>query len=142
MAKSRVEKNKSLYEELELESFELEDITSEPKKVEVKKEETKVENVKKQEIVPVKEEKKNISFNHDISNEDFKSYLNLKKGVTKPRRIELPEGFADKTTPYFPRRRINYSNKPKNIAEEIEGLSPELKAFIFSGAFDRKNFDK
>lgn len=59
MAKSRVEKNKSLYEELELESFELEDITSEPKKVEVKKAEPKVEVTKKQEIVPVKEEKKN-----------------------------------------------------------------------------------
>lgn len=61
MAKSRVEKNKSLYNELELESFELEDIT-ETKKVELVKEEIVKKEVKiekKQEIVPVSKKKKN-----------------------------------------------------------------------------------
>lgn len=53
MAKSRVQKNKQLYEEIELESFEVEDVTqvSQP----IKKEEPV--KVVKQEIVPVKEKK-------------------------------------------------------------------------------------
>lgn len=63
MAKSRVEKNKSLYDELEMESFELEDIgTPKSEKSEKKALPTKVEkkeNTKKQELVPVKKEKKN-----------------------------------------------------------------------------------
>ena len=52
MAKSRVEKNKKLYDEIELESFELEDIGESSKKTPKKEQ-------KKQEIVPVKKEKKN-----------------------------------------------------------------------------------
>lgn len=56
MAKSRVEKNKKLYEEIELESFDIEDITEkkEPKQ-EVKEE---IVPVEKQELVPIKEKKK------------------------------------------------------------------------------------
>lgn len=59
MAKSRVEKNKALYEELELESFELEDIT-ETKKADTVKEE-KIEEIKeeKQEVLPIVKKKKN-----------------------------------------------------------------------------------
>ena len=68
MAKSRVEKNKKLYEEIELESFEIKDIAGEEEiKQEVKQEsrpESKPEPkkelvvVKRQNIVPVKETKK------------------------------------------------------------------------------------
>lgn len=62
MAKSRVEKNKSLYEEIELNSFEIEDISDDVKDEPVKEaiKEPVVEQPKKQEIVPVaKREKKN-----------------------------------------------------------------------------------
>lgn len=59
MAKSRVEKNKALYDELELEPFELEDISAESKKVEIKKEEKK-EVIKKNEVVPLKEKKSEV----------------------------------------------------------------------------------
>ena len=76
MAKSRVEKNKKLYDELEKDDFELEDISEVKKEVkeeikpEIKIEEVIVENKepekklpvkkeeKKRELVPVKEEKK------------------------------------------------------------------------------------
>ena len=62
MAKSRVEKNKKLYEEIELESFEIDDITVQEKKPVIKEEKKEVKEelipVKQQEIVPVKETKK------------------------------------------------------------------------------------
>ena len=70
MAKSRVEKNKALYEELELESFELEDLSEikkeqpieEPKEEEIVVEEAKQEvmvvNEKKNEVAVVKEKSK------------------------------------------------------------------------------------
>lgn len=72
MAKSRVEKNKSLYEELELESFELEDISE--TKIEDKVEEVK-EVVKKQEIVPVSKKEKHavvkVEKTKSIEDDDF-----------------------------------------------------------------------
>lgn len=107
---------------------------------ELKKEEQKAEEVKPQEVK--KEEKNNLSFDSDISTDEFKSYLDRKKDITKPKRIELPEGFKDMTSPYRPRRRVRMEKKPENIVEEIQSLSPELKALIFSGALDRKSFDK
>lgn len=64
MAKSRVEKNKALYEELELESFELEDISEIKKEQPVEEkeevEETIIEEAK-QEVVVVKEKKNEIA---------------------------------------------------------------------------------
>lgn len=82
MAKSRVEKNKSLYDELESEEFELEDISS--SKVEKKEKEQlpvkveKQEKVKKHEVVPVKKrelikvsEKKKKKKKNIIDDEDF-----------------------------------------------------------------------
>ena len=86
--------------------------------------------------------KKTIISNNDFSTDDFKSYLNVKNNLSKPKRIELPEDFADKTMPYFARRRSNVVEKPRNIMEEIQNLSPELKALLFTGVFDRKNLDK
>ena len=61
MAKSRVQKNKQLYEEIELESFEVEDVTQISKQEiikeePVKKQEEPVKEVK-QELVPVKQKK-------------------------------------------------------------------------------------
>ena len=60
MAKSRVEKNKALYEELELESFELEDI-SEIKKEPVEEVKEEVVEEVKQEIVVVEEKKNEVA---------------------------------------------------------------------------------
>lgn len=62
MAKSRVEKNKTLYEEIELNSLEIEDISDEVKTEEVKEvvKEPLNETTKKKEMLPtVKKEKKN-----------------------------------------------------------------------------------
>jgi len=59
MAKSRVEKNKSLYETLEKEDFDLVDITEEKKTVDKEKAKEVVVKEKKQEIVPVAKPKKN-----------------------------------------------------------------------------------
>ena len=75
MAKSRVEKNKKLYEEIELESFEIEDVSLQEEKKPQKKE---LVPVKKQEMVPVKEEKKlpvvekkKIEIKQEVKQDDF-----------------------------------------------------------------------
>lgn len=108
------------------------------KKEELKSEE-KAETVEKP---AVEKKSESIFAKNDFSSDDFRSYLNYKqKNITKPSRVELPQGFVDRTEPYIPRRRRREDSKPKTVAEEIRSLSPELKALIFTGALDKKNFD-
>lgn len=75
----------------------------------------------------------------DITDQDFKSYLSRRKNISKPNRINLPNDFKDRTMPYS-RRRVKQDSKPKNVAEEIQNLSPKLKAILLSRALDRKDF--
>lgn len=99
---------------------------------------------KKEEVVEnVEPKKENIKFsNSEISKDEFKSYLELKKNnITKPRRVELPNDFKDMTLPYSSRRRVKEDKKPQSVAEEIKNLSPELKTMLIAGVLDRKNFD-
>ena len=119
------------------------------KKEKVQKETKTYEELKQEEkqndtIVeekPVKE--KRVFQTTDFTSEDFQNYLKHKNETTsKPQKIEHNLNFMDNTTDYIPtRRKLKLENKPKNIAEEIKSLSPELKALIISGALDKKNFD-
>jgi len=105
------------------------------KKEETPKEETKLEEKKENKSLPK-------ITNTEFDSNDFKSYLKRKQQTTsKPMRVDLPEDFEYKTMPYLPRRRRREDLKPKTVAEEIRSLSPELKALIFTGALDKKNFD-
>ena len=80
--------------------------------------------------------------NSEFSAEDFRGYLNHRQSnMTKPSRVDLPEGFIDRTEPFVRKRPKKDENKPQTVAEEIKSLSPELKALIFTGALDKKNFD-
>ncbi len=106
---------------------------------EMKKEETPKEEVKPE---PAKEKKAPKFESTDFGPNDFRSYLNHKQQTTtKPTRVNLPDGFQDKTMPYMPRRGRALRSKSKTVAEEIRSLSPELKALIFTGALDKKKFD-
>lgn len=88
------------------------------------------------------EEKKIETISNEISTDEFEDYIARKKqNLTKPQRIELPKDFIDRTSPYLPRRRDFREQKPKNVAEEIKGLSPELKAMLIAGVLDKKDFD-
>ncbi len=78
----------------------------------------------------------------EISTEDFKNYLNRRQPTTKPSKMELSEDFVDRTSPYFPRRMRRSVQKPKNVAEEIKNLSPELKAMLIAGVLDKKDYDE
>ena len=53
----------------------------------------------------------------------------------------MPKDFMSRTMPYIPNRKSSRVEKPKNITEEIQNLSPELKALIIAGVLDPKNFD-
>lgn len=125
--KSKKEKKSELktYEELKKEETKEEPKTQEQSKVELekKKEPSKVATT-------------------EISTDDFSSYLKRRKNPTKPSRIELPKDFLDRTSPYAHRRKQKEEQKPKNVAEEIRLLSPELKALLIAGVLDPKNFDK
>ncbi len=123
-----------------------------PKKIKKAKEKNKkpaaiktLEEIKKEErIIEPKEiepEKKEYIPKSEISTDEFKSYLQKRKPTSRPSRVELPKGFNDMTMPYIPRRRAKRDNKPKSLTEEIQNLSPELKALIIAGVLDPKNFD-
>ncbi len=78
---------------------------------------------------------------NEISTDDFQNYIERKKqDISKPKRIELPSDFKDMSMPYMPRRRSR-SQKPKNVAEEIKSLSPELKAMLIAGVLDKRDYD-
>lgn len=121
-----------------------------PKKIKGKKEEKKVVEAKP-EIKEVKEEVKKEEkpiektvrpIETSFSADDFKGYLQERQNnSSKPKRVELPRDFVDRTEDYFPRRRRVRQEKPKTVAEEIKSLSPELKALIISGVLDKKDFD-
>jgi len=119
-----------------------------PKKLKKEKAAEKVEtktlkDIKQEEPKPVVEEKKiepKKVASSEISTDDFKSYLKRREPTSKPNRVELPKDFKDMTLPYRPRRRVK-NEKPKTIGEEIQSLSPELKALMITGILDRKNFD-
>ena len=119
-------------------------------KTEEKKEVKTLEQLKKEEqpkqVTEEKFEEKKVKPKFvpksEVSTDDFKSYLDFKKNdISKPSRVELPKDFMDRTSPYIPRRRRRIDKKPKTVAEEINSLSPKLKAMLFSGVLERKNFD-
>lgn len=115
------------------------------KKPESKEDTKTLEDLKKEEKTeqtvetPKPIEVKRTEIANDISTEDFKSYLNNRKPFSKPSRIDLPDDFIDRTTPFS--RRQTKKDQPKSLAEEIKTLSPELKAILFTGALDKKDFD-
>ena len=120
-----------------------------PKKLKKEKKAEKVETKTLKELKqeetpkPMVEEKKVESkkvASSEVSTDDFKNYLNHRPPTSKPSRVELPKDFRDMSLPYRPRRREK-NEKPKTIIEEIQGLSPELKALMITGVLDRKNFD-
>ncbi len=74
---------------------------------------------------------------------DFKDYLLDKQSrIGHPKFNELPENYLDRTRRYDP----NYDFMPKtqeakSVAEEIQTLSPELRAMILAGVLDKRDFD-
>lgn len=89
-----------------------------------------------------KMEKKEESFKYEPDN--FKDYLKDKSArVSKPQMKILPDDFRDLSTRYNPNSRLNKTGKENSssLAEEINSLSPELKALILSGALDKKDYD-
>jgi hypothetical protein len=102
---------------------------------------TETDQPKEQLFTPRRIERKN-EFKHvGAFDKEFDDYLNLRKNnMSMPERKELPEGFEDKSFPFTSSSRRNQKEE-KTIVEEIETLSPELKALIISGALDRKDFD-
>ena len=104
-----------------------------------------LEDLKKEEQpkeIKAVEKQSNLSASsNEISTDDFKDYLQRRKPTSKPKRMELPPSFLDRTSPYA-RMNIRNNQKPKSVSEEFKSLSPKLKSLIISGVFDPKDFDK
>ena len=119
-------------------------------KIKLKKKDKKVTaetksyaQIKAEELPKVEEKPKDVALrvsSNDLSADDFKSYLKKRKPTTRPSRMELPADFKDRTMPYMPRRR-RFEKKPQSVAEEINNLSPELKAMLIAGVLDKKDFN-
>ena len=118
-----------------------------PKRKKKEKKETSLKNdqeVKVEEkVVEPKVQETKQKEDIDLFDKEIQSYAEYKKkNISKPERIKTPVNFKDVTMPYIPQRKRISKTKPKNIVEEIHSLSPELKAMIFSGVLDKKNFDE
>ena len=76
--------------------------------------------------------------------EDFKSYLELKKKRTPaPEPIEEGSFVRNPVGEYIPARlrtKIAEKNDAKSIKDQINELSPELKAMLIAGVLDRKDY--
>ncbi len=74
--------------------------------------------------------------------DDFSDFAEIKKKkVSAPKRNFPKPEFDSFIKDFPPPRRIEPKAQEKSIKEEINSLSPQLKALIISGALDRKYFD-
>ena len=77
-----------------------------------------------------------------ISTEEFKDYLsNKRKNISLPKRLNDPFMPTEEYIPSRFRRRKPQKQEDKSISEQIQDLSPELKVMMFSGVFDKKDFN-
>lgn len=79
--------------------------------------------------------------NRGESTDEFRNYLKEKKAkIELPTRVDPIEGLPE-TTPYIRHRRVVKPKEEPSILEQVEDLSPEMCALVFSGAFERKYFN-
>jgi hypothetical protein len=89
---------------------------------------------------------------HQVVDRGFAEYLQSRRRRSNPARgfdrMSDADSSRDFTKPFNPfaaeeHRSFDYptQNEEKTISEELQTISPELKALIISGALDRKNFD-
>ena len=123
MAKSRVEKNKALYEELELESFELEDI-SETKKETIKEEkvEAKVEE-KKQEVVKVEEKKQEVAVIEEKKEETIEDDFVVEQPISYTSKLSVEEILRAKLEK---QQQLKDSKKGYKKSPFTESYTPEM----------------
>ena len=90
-----------------------------------------------------------VSEDKPIANREFAEFLQARRRRVAPqfRRFEENRDFTRFPNPFkndddqdMPNFR-KHQKQEKTVAEELETISPELKALIISGALDRKNFD-
>lgn len=93
---------------------------------------------------PKEKSPKDIRVGGDFERDDLTDYINKKmKGAKMPERKILPEDFVDTSEDFItPIRRSDLmnKNKSKSVAEQFNELSPEMKAMIIAGVFDKKDF--
>ena len=91
-----------------------------------------------------KESPKQVGLNDEstYTSDDFKSYLQDKKQkITRPKRKEeLPDFNFEDYDQFKSHQRETKSSAPKSVAEEIDDLSPEIKALIIAGVLDKKDY--
>jgi len=77
-----------------------------------------------------------------VKTDEFKDYLsNKRKTITLPKHLNNPNMPTDEYVPSRFRRRRHQKQENKSISEQINDLSPELKVMMFSGVFNKKDFD-
>jgi hypothetical protein len=90
------------------------------------------------------EEKKDlkITTSNNLSNSDLKSYAEYKKRFAPaPKTAKMPYDYASETHYFdFPEFVEPKPKKDNSISGQIKSLSPELKAMLIAGVFDKKDY--
>lgn len=109
-----------------------------PKHLKLKKQ----KKVKAVETTPYVPEKAEQSVKQEETPTDNSlDYAKRKRAKLSAPKRNIDSSFADFAN-YMPRRINPAEEKPKTVAEEINALSPTLKAMIFAGVLDKKNLDE
>ena len=88
-----------------------------------------------------KEVQTSVFENKGVSTDEFRGYLSEKKqNISAPKRISPPDDiFTEEYVPSRFRKKIK-DKENKTIIEQIDDLSPELKALLLAGVLDKKDY--
>lgn len=92
-------------------------------------------------IEPITEKKPDINFG--TTQDDFKDFIkNKAKQLKSSSDLESREDFHDNSMPYssFNQPKPPVAKQEKTIIDQIEELSPEMKAILLAGVLDRKDY--
>ena len=77
----------------------------------------------------------------DLNKDEWKDYIKQRQANTsKPEH--MPDDLKKPTLPFVANREmsINAETSKKSVAEQIQELSPELKALLIAGVLDKKDY--
>ena len=123
-----------------LPKFKKKDKTPPPTTTYVKEEKSKVEEKPAQTVESPKPKVANYSLKDD---DDFKSYLELRKkrlSAIQAKDSSLATHPTEEFVPARLRNKFAQTKEDKTVVEQINDLSPELKALIISGVLDKKQW--
>lgn len=103
--------------------------------VPLKKEQT--ENKQPDEVAEVTPQVKSVEHTDEL--EDYRAYLSKRKQeTTKPTRVDIPEGYIDRTEGYSIARMRKKAEQKTDDNLDLLNLPADVQALLIAGILDRK----